>query len=90
MFYTEEDVEPAVVTTIELFGPAGGFSEDRNALKSISIATREFGKLWYGDVDKGTLTEKCVALSAKLNQKVYVFELHSNFDYDNSPCFPGT
>lgn len=84
MFYTEEDVTPAVTAAIELFGPVGAISNDKNVVKNVSIATREFGKLWYGDVDKATVKEKCLSLGARINQKIYMFEAHDNFEFNNN------
>jgi hypothetical protein len=86
MFYTEEDVGPAIAAARELFGPVGAMSENENYLKNVAIAAREFGKLWYGDVSKDTIKEKCAALRTRINQKIYVFDLNNNFEYTDITC----
>jgi hypothetical protein len=77
MFYTEEDVTPAVQTAAELFGPVGNMlNEGRFITRNVIIGTREFGKLWYGDVE-GTVdyvNELCEILSKRINQQVIVVD----------------
>ena len=77
MFYTEEDVVSAVQTAIELFGPVGNMLESgRFVSQNVIIGSREFGKLWYGDVE-GTLdyvNELCEILSKRINQQVTVVD----------------
>ena len=51
MFYTAEDIQPAVQVATELFGSVGTMMEGKNVTKNVLIGTREFGKIWYGDVD---------------------------------------
>ena len=51
MFYTAEDIQPAVQVATELFGSVGIMMEGKNVTKNVLIGTREFGKIWYGDVD---------------------------------------
>ena len=75
MFYTEEDVTPAVQVATELFGPVGNMlQEGRFVTRDVIIGTREFGKLWYGDVE-GTVdyvNELCEILSKRINQQVSI------------------
>lgn len=75
MFYTEEDVTPAVQVATELFGPVGNMLEaGRFVTQNVIIGTREFGKLWYGDVE-GTVdyvNELCEILSKRINQQVSI------------------
>ena len=75
MFYTEEDVTPAVQVAVELFGPVGNMlQESRFVTRDVIIGTREFGKLWYGDVE-GTVdyvNELCEILSKRINQQVSI------------------
>jgi hypothetical protein len=75
MFYTEEDVTPAVQIAVELFGPVGNMlQESRFVTRDVIIGTREFGKLWYGDVE-GTVdyvNELCEILSKRINQQVSI------------------
>ena len=75
MFYTEEDVTPAVQIATELFGPVGNMLQDSRFMsRNVIIGTREFGKLWYGDVE-GTVdyvNELCEILSKRINQQVSI------------------
>ena len=75
MFYTEEDVTPAVQIATELFGPVGNMLPDsRFVSRNVIIGTREFGKLWYGDVE-GTIdyvNELCEILAKRINQQVSI------------------
>lgn len=85
MFYTEEDVQPAVTLAVKLFGKAGNMSLEKNTLYNVSIATREYGKLWYGDIDGSmadtdTLMFKFSELGRFVNQKIYI--LDDQFDFN--------
>ena len=75
MFYTEEDIQPAVQVAIELFGPMGNMLPGgRFVTQDVIIATKEFGKLWYGDVS-GTadyVNELCDIMSKRINQRVFI------------------
>ena len=75
MFWTEEDVEPAVQVATELFGPVGNMLQSgRFVTQNVIIGTREFGKLWYGDV-AGTadyVNELCEIMSKRISQQVMV------------------
>ncbi len=79
MFWTEEDVQPAVQVANELFGPVGNMLESgRFVTQNVIIGTREFGKLWYGDVE-GTIdyvNELCEILSKRINQQVFIVNDH--------------
>jgi hypothetical protein len=85
MFYTEEDVQPVVTLAEKLFGKVGNMSMEKNTLYNVSIATREFGKLWYGDIS-GNLTNTDVLvnslteLSKFTQQKIYI--LDDQFDFN--------
>jgi hypothetical protein len=85
MFYTEEDIQPAVTLAVKLFGKAGNMSLEKNTLYNVSIATREYGKLWYGDIDGSmadtdTLMSKFSELGRFVNQKIYI--LDDQFDFN--------
>lgn len=77
MFYTEEDVTPAVQIACELFGPVGNMLETgKFVTQNVIIGTKEFGKIWYGDVE-GTIDyakELCDILSKRINQQVMVVD----------------
>lgn len=51
MYWTEEDIQPAVTVATELFGPAGNMMHGKNMKHNVMVATDKFGKIWYGDVD---------------------------------------
>jgi hypothetical protein len=73
MFYTDEDVQPAYDLAVKLFGPHNRYEHDnRNAHKNVCIMTREYGKLWFGDLELNEETrENLEKLSVTINQKVY-------------------
>ena len=77
MFYTEEDVEPVVQIATELFGPVGNMLEaGRFVTMNVIVGTKEFGKVWYGDV-AGTIdyvTELCEIMSKRTGQQVIVVQ----------------
>ena len=77
MFYTEEDVTPVVQIATELFGPVGNMLQSgRFVTHNVLIGTKEFGKIWYGDVS-GTVdyvNELCELLSKRINQQVMVVD----------------
>lgn len=87
MFYTDEDVTPSVKMAEEIFGKNGNMIPGRNVINNAAIATREFGKLWYGDIDlfDGNFEQKATDLSQRIGQTVYVFDMdRNNFDYNNA------
>lgn len=83
MFWNEEDVQPAVNKAVELFGPVGRMAYGKNVRHNMSVATKEFGKIWYGDIDMddATFTERCKALSTEIKQTLYLFSLDNSYDY---------
>jgi len=76
MFYTAEDVQPAVNVAVKMFGPQGRMETGKNALYNVHIFTREFGKLWYGDISKDGIGEKLKTLSATINMNVSLVDEH--------------
>jgi hypothetical protein len=89
MFYVEEDILPAVKAATEIFGPAGQFAEGKNVMRNVFLATRQFGKIWYGDVDTATteLATKCKELAQKIDQTIYVFSSSNEFEYNTATKF---
>ena len=89
MFYVEEDVLPAVKTATELFGQVGNFAEGKNVARNVSIATRQFGKIWYGDVDAtaAEIATKCKDIAQRINQTVYMFNSGNEFEYNTAAKF---
>jgi hypothetical protein len=72
MFWTEEDVQPIVQIAEEMFGPNGNMLEGKNITKNVLIGTKEFGKIWYGDVDGDVqfVTDMCTAMSTRVSTTV--------------------
>jgi hypothetical protein len=87
MFYVEEDLFPAVNQAVSILGRNGVRRVGKDTEPSVSIATREFGKIWYGDVDRTTLDTACTMLSERLNQRVYLFNQDNEFNFDSARVF---
>lgn len=87
MFYTAADLRPVIATAVDVFGPMGRVSGDKNAWPNVSIATKEYGKLWYGDVDRTTLKQKCNELSSKIGKNIYVFDAANKFEYNDNTLY---
>jgi len=87
MFYTEEDLTPAVNQAVSILGRNGVRRVGKNIQPNVSVATRALGKIWYGDVDTTTLDTSCVLLSERLTQPVYLFYQDTDFDFDSTRVF---
>lgn len=87
MFYTEEDISPAVNAATKLFGNAGTYLNGNNILYNVSVATKDFGKIWYGDISTEDLSTSCEALSNLIQKDVYVFTAHNEYDYKTAQRF---
>lgn len=72
MFYSEEDIQPYVNEVEKLFGKVGGMDIGKNVLYNVAIATKEFGKLWYGDLNMFGLADKLKSLESVIDTKLYV------------------
>ena len=82
MFYDNEDVSPAVNLAKKLFGSGNSFEFNRNAHKNMSIMTREFGKIWFGDIElTDQVRDNLEKLSVTINQRVYFTR---EFDFENA------
>jgi hypothetical protein len=85
MFYSEEDVQPAVTQATMIFGQVGRM-DPLAEFKNVSIATKQFGKLWYGDVSSRDLDTNIRLLQSAVGQQVYVFLNDNDFNYTtNTP-----
>jgi hypothetical protein len=51
MFYVEEDIAPVVDIITRRLGPAGTMTYGKNVLMNVTLSTREFGTVWYGDFE---------------------------------------
>jgi hypothetical protein len=87
MFHSTEDIQPAVDLAVKVCGTMGNMTLSKHALYNVSVATREFGKLWYGDLEKNDVVTIINTISAAINQKVYVLDEQFNFD---SPILTST
>lgn len=87
MFWTADDVQPAVNEAVRLFGVQGRIGNGKVSERNISIATREYGKLWYGDISEDHLTfkNKLNELANSIKQTVYVLSSDS-YDF-NDPLY---
>lgn len=85
MFWTEEDVQPMVTDLVDAFGPQGLITNEGNTLKNVCIATREYGKLWYGDITDSneTLVTKLSKIIGVYKQDIYLLA-EDTFDF-NTP-----
>lgn len=82
MFYVAEDVIPAVKAAEGVFGKSGNMIH--NAWKmNVSLATKKFGKIWYGDIDMtpAEFDEKCSGLAKTLGSLLFVLE-NDEYDFD--------
>jgi hypothetical protein len=78
MFWQAEDVQPAVNAAVKMFGPQGRMSTGKNVFYNVAVFTREYGKLWYGDISKDGISEKLKMLSASINMNVSLVD--ENFE----------
>ena len=76
MFYTVEDIQPAVDVAVELFGKNGTMLDGKHISKNVLVGTREFGKLWYGDVDGDMdfINSLCSVLSQRIGQTAMIVD----------------
>ena len=73
MFWTDKDIQPSVDLAEKIFGK----SEPSNEF----LFTREFGKLWQGNLDLNKeCKNKIEMLAATINKRVYLI---NEFDYKN-------
>ena len=76
MFYTAEDVSPAVKVVADVFGKVGNMETGKNVLYNVSIFSRQYGKLWYGDLVNEGISDKLTTLSTKLGMSLSVVDEH--------------
>ena len=84
MFYVEEDITPAVNAASNLFGRTGRFLTGKNVIQNASIATREFGKIWHGDIDANDYESRLTALSNRLKTAVYLFDATNGYNFEDA------
>lgn len=73
MFYNDEDVQPMVDFAEQLLGKSGRMEYGQGVAYNICLATREFGKIWYGDTSLSdvTISQICETLGKRFGQSVY-------------------
>jgi len=76
MFWQAEDIQPAVNAAVKMFGPQGRMDTGKNVFYNVSVFTKEYGKLWYGDISKDGIGEKLKMLSTTINMNVSLVDEH--------------
>ena len=73
MYYAAEDILPAVQAAEKLFGISGNMDQDAG-LKNYTLATRKFGKIWYGDIagSRKEVNAKCIQLAEIIGEQVWL------------------
>lgn len=94
-----EDVQKAQQTAREIIGFPGrimggsksGYQKAFKANVAVfnsNICTKEFGKIWFGDLDLTIDGEKVKALAQNLGVTIYVLREHdARFENENNPQF---
>jgi hypothetical protein len=71
MYWLAEDIRPAVKLSEKLFGPAQTYGD--LTTQHYTIMTREFGKLWTGDLNfNDDVVRNLEMLSVTLNKTIYL------------------
>lgn len=75
MFWTEEDIQPAVDTATQFFGAPAQYRDTNYVF--IGLQTPKFGMIWYGDFDGDYIKagELADVVASKIQQKVKVIDL---------------
>lgn len=84
MFYTKDDIQPAVNATAELFGSQAQYQP--SPFMYLAIETPKYGTLWYGDtqLDANTVKERCRTLSKTINEPISAIDLGTGYLVFNS------
>lgn len=74
MYFTAEDVQPAVDVVTATLGQQGTMLEGKNVTKDVILGSPQFGKMWYGDVDGDMeyINNICNILSQRTGQRISV------------------
>jgi hypothetical protein len=91
MFWQEEDVQPAVNAANSIFGEPNQYFYGDNVFKNVTIMTREYGKIWFGDVQldetlEGGFRDSLRSLSKRINQRVCFSLASGTFEFSDSVC----
>ena len=89
MYYSKEDIQPAVFLAAKIFGPTEQYHtwDEGRVMMNVAIMTRKLGKIWSGDLllDKNAgitsdkLQKNLDILSDSIDQPVYLTE--GDFDF---------
>lgn len=73
MFWTKEDVDHIGQILTDVLGPQGNMIEGKGVLKNIQIATNEYGRMWYGDIQGNVeyVDGLCNILTKRIGKKVF-------------------
>jgi hypothetical protein len=74
MFFKEEDIQPVVDVVTQTLGQQGIMMEGKSVTKNVILGSREFGKMWYGDIDGNLeyINNICAVMSQRTSQKILV------------------
>lgn len=75
MFWSAEDIQPAVNAATEIFGKPAQYKVGQYVF--ISVETPKYGCIWYGDIEGNvdTVIQLSDKLSSKLNEPINVRDL---------------
>lgn len=78
MFYSHEDVTPAVTAAVQVFGPQAQYQS--HPFTYLAISTPKYGKIWYGDVsmDLASIKLACSELAKKIQEPITALDLGTN------------
>lgn len=74
MFFSAEEIQPAVDVVTSTLGQQGIMLDGKGITKNVILGSPQFGKLWYGDVDGDMeyIHSICNILSQRTGQRIAV------------------
>jgi hypothetical protein len=87
MFYVEEDITPAVAVATQVFGKSGRILIGDSVMYNAAVVTREFGKIWHGDLDLRSIEWCMNVLTTRLKTTVYLFDGNNHFNFKKAHVF---
>jgi hypothetical protein len=84
MFWTDEDIQPAVSAAEQIFGKQAQYHTAPYV--HVAVETPKYGKIWYGDISGTfqTVQEMGSKLATKLNETISVIDLTTGNTVFNS------
>jgi hypothetical protein len=74
-----------------LFGSKSRYRDrypDHKVAFNSNLCTKEYGKIWFGDIDITIDTDKLEKLADELKISIYVlYEMDARFEYEDDPQF---